>query len=221
MAFTPIVGKKFNADGSFRRYPGLTVICKIDPSSLESHVLRECQSRFESLPFANKFSFLPQSSFHMTAIELVNDQARTPELWSRHLPLDSSMTDVDEFITRAWKNLEKISGPRMTVHGFKTESTLGIHVEPSDEEQSENLKKFRDRAADATGVRKPGHDTYRFHITYAYKLEHLSDDENRRLLEESAVASEFLKGEIPVLTPGSPELCFYNDMSAFFPSIKR
>jgi hypothetical protein len=39
------------------------------------------------------------------------------------------------------------------------------------------LKEYRDEVVRRVGFRRPDHDTYRFHITIAYLIINLTDDE--------------------------------------------
>ena len=217
--YTFHVGKKFNEDCSFRKYPGLTVISKIN--TFESNILRECQQLFMELPFANKFSFLPQNSFHMTVFELMNDQMRIPAIWSKYLHLETPMTEVDNFITKVWSDIEKPEKIKMRIIGCKVGSVIVISLEPYTSEDYELLKDFRNITSEKTGVRKLNHDEYKYHISFAYKLEELDDDENFPINGMIRVVNERLLNDIPYIELKSPELCFYNDMSAFLPIIER
>lgn len=217
--YTFHVGKKFNEDCSFRKYPGLTVISKIN--TFESNILKECQQFFMDLPFANKFSFLPQNSFHMTVFELMNDQVRIPEIWSKYLHLETPMTEVDNFITKVWNDIEKPEKIKMRVTGCKVASVIVISLEPYTLEDYELLKDFRDITSEKTGVRKLNHDEYKYHISFAYKLEELDDEENSLINGIIRVVNEKLLKDIQYIELKSPELCFYNDMSAFLPIIER
>ncbi|MBU3102273.1 MULTISPECIES: DUF1868 domain-containing protein [Clostridium] len=219
--YTFHVGKKFNEDGSFRKFPGLTVISKVKINTFESNILNECQQYFMELPFANKFSFLPQNSLHMTVFELVNDQARIPEIWSKYLHLETPMNEVDNFITKVWNNIEKPEIIKMRITGCKVASVIVISLEPYTSEDYESLKDFRDITSEKTGVRKPNHDEYKYHISFAYKLEELDDEENLLINGIIRAINERLLKDISYIELKSPELCFYNDMSAFLPIIER
>jgi hypothetical protein len=219
--YTFHVGKKFNEDSSFRKYPGSTIISKIKFNTFESNILKECQQCFMELPFANKFSFLPQNSFHMTVFELMNDQVRTPEIWSKYLHLETPMTEVDNFITKVWNDIEKPEKIKMRITGCKVASVIVISLEPSTSEDYQLLKDFRDITSEKTGVRKLNHDEYKYHISFAYKLEELDYEESLLINEIISVVNERLLKDIPYIELKSPELCFYNDMSEFLPIIKR
>lgn len=213
--YTSHVGTKFFPDGRFRPYPGVTVICRIDENRTESRVLGECQARFKGPPFSGKFAFLPQSSFHMTAIELVSDQRREAVRWSKHLPLNAPMAEVNAFMERAWSEIEPPGQIQMRVSNCKVSTVIVVGLEPFTSEQARVLRGFRDEAAEKTGVRKPGHDTYRFHITLAYKLVVLDDEENARLQEEIDAVNRLLAEKMPTIELPQPELMFYHDMSTF------
>lgn len=168
--YTIHVGKKFNQDGSFRKYPGLTIISKIETDTIESNMLKQWQQELMEIPFAKKFAFLPPKSFHMTVFELLNDQAREGEIWSEKLPLDASMTIIDNFMTKAIKDLKRPDKIKMKVNGCISRSFIVVSLSPYSPEQFQVLKKYRDQLSEKTGLRKPNHDDYKYHISFAYKL---------------------------------------------------
>lgn len=214
--YTFHVGMKFHEDGSFKSYPGATIISKIKIHSIESSIINECQTVLKQLPFSNKFAFLPQDSFHMTVFELVNDRIREQEKWSKLLALDTPMDQVDQLLTEKFAALKKPDKIKMKIDGILTKSVIAISLQPYSQEQERVLHQFRENASEMTGVRKPGHDNYKFHITLAYKLIHLTEQEEQHLTNETANLCKHLNEKMPSIELDSPELTFYHDMSAFY-----
>ena len=63
---------KFDNDGNPLHWPGCTIICPIQESSLVSSLLSEVQENFKKIAPKKKYTFLPQSSFHMTLFDCCN-----------------------------------------------------------------------------------------------------------------------------------------------------
>ena len=102
-------GKKFSEGGRVLEFPGNTVICRISPQSKQFHLLVRIRQQLKAQPWAEKFFFLPPSSYHMTVFEGVCDQVRQPERWTVKLPLDAKLEEVDTFFVEAWKDVKKPS----------------------------------------------------------------------------------------------------------------
>ncbi|HJL94372.1 MAG TPA: hypothetical protein QF871_03980, partial [SAR324 cluster bacterium] len=62
------------------------------------------------------------------------------------------------------------------------------------------------------GIRFENHETYSFHITLAYILRKLKDDEIKKLIiYNSKLLEEFVK-KIPIIQIKKPELCTFENM---------
>ncbi|MCB0127614.1 MAG: DUF1868 domain-containing protein, partial [Caldilineaceae bacterium] len=98
--YTAEVGRKFHADGSPASFAGTTVISFVDVAAPIARMGTWLQEEIRQQPFADKFSILPPSSFHMTVIQLLNDQDRTPQRWTPHLALATPMDKICSFMGR-------------------------------------------------------------------------------------------------------------------------
>lgn len=206
---------KFNDDGSVKEYPGTTIISKIRCDAPEHVILTRVQDDFRALPISSKYGFLPSSSFHMTVAELLNDKSRQPGIWSKHLPLDLPFSEVLPFLRSKWPEIVKPRKISMVMNTLSHGDVLCLSLRPADGETMDELKDFRNAVAEKLGVKKPGHETYGFHITLAYRLFDLTDGEQNliattvnRLNKEYAIAEKRIEF-------AEPELCFYKDMSRF------
>ena len=85
---------------------------------------------------------------------------------------------------------------------------------PADDAQLQRIRRFRDAAADAIGLRLPGHDAYTCHITLAYtRLVPEGEDAGRlEQLTQRMNAYLALQGEFET-TP--PYMAYYDNMLAF------
>ncbi|MBN2545256.1 MAG: DUF1868 domain-containing protein [Spirochaetes bacterium] len=219
--YTSAVGKKFNHDGSFRKYPGITIISKIKKGSFESTVLKEQQSHFMKLPFADKFAFLPQESFHMTVFDLLKDQDRKKEDWSEFLKLDSPLNEIDNFMKIKFNEVKKPNKIKMKVKGCYITDFICVDLEPFSEKEFNKLKFYRDALSDKSGIKKPNHDTYKYHITLAHKIIELDQKEKLDAVCFLDKINDKFISDLPFIELGVPELCFFNDLSGFYSEINR
>jgi len=91
-----------------------------------------------------------------------------------------------------------------------------IRLRPADERQEKLLWDFRDRAADALGLRLPGHGEYRFHISLGY-VRVIPEGE---VAEKAARLKERVDAYIaaqPAFWTAAPYMAYYDDMYAFSP----
>ena len=101
----------------------------------------------------------------------------------------------------------------MSVIGFKPHvSSISVHVELRTAEENIAIRHLRDRLADVTKMRQKGYDKYRFHLTVAYILRYLSDEQEKELME---FLMKHFKDMPKELELGLPEFCRFEDMFAF------
>lgn len=213
--FTGAVGQKFNEDGSVRYFPGNTCISKISPDMPVYAGLVEVQGKLKALDTENKYGFLPPSSFHMTVIEGVCDQVRKPANWSSELPLDMPLPEVTEFVLERYRKLTPPEGIRMRIMRANFANLHTIRLEPADSATAQALREFRDQFATATGIRFPNHDNYAFHISLAYRLIEMTQEEERPFKELQDEMGPELRARYPVLEMRPPVLTRFDSMFRF------
>jgi hypothetical protein len=213
--YTGFVGQKFNEDGSVRGFPGNTVISKISPDMPIYAGLVETQRRLKALDSAGKYAFLPPSSLHMTVIEGVCDQVRTPEKWSSKLALDMPLPDVNRFVSDCYARLSPPESLSMRIARTYFGRLLLVILEPADALTAKSLADFRDQFARESGIRFPNHDDYTFHISLAYLLINMrADEESVFQAEQDEVLSD-LSSRFPVLELRKPDLTSFENMFRF------
>ena len=218
MTYGKDVGRKFYEDGSVRRYPGNTVVAPVTPASTAYDVMCHLRQTVIERGCDSHLILLPTDSYHMTIIRGVNDQIRDDAHWPAALAKDAPMSAVDDYMERAIMSAD-IPGPvRMRFdHVRMSASDVKVVVVPADEGEERKLLRFRDRAADAIGLRLPGHDSYVFHITLAYTRVIPEGEDETRFADLIKEFTEYVsdKGEFYV---SAPHVAFYDDMLRFSPT---
>lgn len=220
----PDVGRKFSADGRVLPFEGNTIICHLPQQGSGSEAFDALLDIYRALPggsWARKMTALPPSSYHMTIFGGANDKARRYPLWPAGLPLDMPMTECDRILgerLRAFRLGDEASPYRMRVNPEAPsagETPLTVRLLPADAGTEARLRRLRDRLAEATGIREPDHDRYRFHITLGYQFAALTPEEDAAWRGSLAVWKTMIAKRAPVILLGNPEYCLLKDMFAF------
>lgn len=213
--YTKHVGEKFHKDGSARYYPGNTIICYLTEDHPAYQAALWAQTQLKALNFANKYAFLPPSSFHMTIMGLILEELRKPVYWSEHLALDCPLPETDAYFVKQLQTLNAPSTIKMRYTDIHKNLHPSIRLEPETEDMNHQLRSYRDAVADATGVREPNHESYAFHISICYPLMHLSEAEQKTLKAVLDDMHKHLQETLTVFELGKPEFSLFDDMFAF------
>jgi len=89
---------------------------------------------------------------------------------------------------------------------------IGLDLAPLDADENAKLRGLRDRLADTLQIRKPDHETYGFHATFAYLIRYPTDAQKAQLL---ALLDPFLADLPASFTLGLPEFCTFENMHHF------
>jgi hypothetical protein len=214
-------GQKFSSDGKVQRYPGNTVICHIprpgacfdELGKTYATLRREIGSEV-----ARKFTWLPPDSYHVTIFDGVTNAFRLPGDWPQMLPLDASMDVCDQYVGERLRTLTLGFDPplRLVIDEGAIAGSLGtVPLRPIDEAENARLRDLRDRISAATGVRHAGHDSYRFHTSFAYYVSQFKPQEEKDYRAKFVNSVRRLRDAVPVLELGAPEYCLFEDMFAF------
>lgn len=215
--YTQEVGRKFHPDGTPRLFPGNTIICFVAPTSPIGMAAHAFQAALGQLPIGRKFALLPPASFHMTVMELLCDQVRTPERWSSWLSLDAPLAAIDAFFLERLPAVPAPDGLTVCVTGVAHPDNLWLTLQPADDSTGAALRAYRDAVANATGVRFPDHDTYRFHLSLAYRLIALDPDEEQQLAALVRTWQPRLQAAGNRIALPPPLLTGFDDMTRFVP----
>ena len=206
---------KFDPDGNVQPFPGNTIICHLSPSSEIYASMQVLYEKLKEHPLSHLYTMLPPSSWHMTVFEGALDKRREATYWPADLDLNASIADCTTLLEKKLESFDlQYETPfRFSVAGFKPlGSSISVHVEPRTAEENTAFRHLRDRLADVTKMRQIGHDKYRFHLTVAYLLRYLSNEQKTELMEFLIRHFEDMPKELEL---GLPEFCRFEDMFAF------
>ena len=183
---------KFDNDGNPLHWPGCTIICPIQESSLVSSLLSEVQENFKKIAPKKKYTFLPQSSFHMTLFDCCNVSTFKTTFWPNNIQETENYLEVANILSDRLKNYQFPSP--LTVKLNKFFGGFSTLLTPYSSKDEETLRNCRDDLSNILGIKFENHLRYVFHITLAYLLEPLTSTEVSRLIDlDFAVTSFFIK----------------------------
>ncbi|MBY5760268.1 DUF1868 domain-containing protein [Rhizobium leguminosarum] len=209
------VGQKFDVDGAVRPFAGNTIICHLNETSPLQEPLKALYAELETSRLAALYTLLPPSSWHMTVFEGICDQVRKPEYWPSELPLDASLTECNAFFEDRLNDFDcDFRAPiRMSISSFRPlVDGISLKLTPIDAAEEIRLRGFRNQLADVLTLRPPGHDDYVFHLSIAYLIRHLTEDQGAELSALQARAFDAMPAEFEL---GAPEFCHFGDMFEF------
>ena len=218
MTYGSTIGMKFYPDGSVREFKGNTVVADVIPGSRAFATMQQLRQMVIDAGLTDHLILLPEDSYHMTYISGLNDQQRIDDFWPDALSREASMDEADDYATAAIEKAQ-IPGParmRFADVGWCKGCCI-IRLAPADAAQHETLFGFRERAADALGVRRPNHEKYRVHITLGYTrvVAEGEAELRRKALVEKMNA---LLASQPEFLTDRPYMAYFDDMHAFSPT---
>ena len=204
---------KFDNDGNPLHWPGCTIICPIQENSLVSSLLAEVQENFKEIAPNRKYTFLPQSSFHMTLFDCCNVSTFKTSYWPDSIQDTQNYLEIANILSDRLKNYQFPNSLAVRLNkffgGFSTLLT------PYSSKDEEILRNCRDDLSNLLGIKFENHLRYTFHITLAYILEPLTLEEVSRLIGLEKKMNKKFKNEIPLMNLPQPEICVFNDMYKF------
>ena len=188
---------KFDNDGNPLHWPGCTIICPIQESSLVSSSLSEVQENFKEIAPKKKYTFLPQSSFHMTLFDCCNVSTFKSSFWPKNIQETENYLEVANILSDRLKNYQFPSP--LTVKLNKFFGGFSTLLTPYSSKDEETLRSCRDDLSNLLGIKFENHLRYTFHITLAYLLEPLTLEEVNRLIDLENKMNKKFKNEIPLI----------------------
>ncbi len=213
--FGQAVGHKFNSDGSVRNFPGNTIICLLDHSTDVFRRVKEQKDFLACSPAGGCITVLPDESLHMTAIEGVCDKVRERPYWTDRFPLDAPLSEIDDFLEEQWKKIPPLGVVRMRFDQLWMDSGICIGLYPDHYEDDKRIRDWRDFVSNITGLRFPGHDRYRFHISLAYGIRMPDEKEDAFLETLKKKFDRMCKEAVFTFEVPEPSLTFFDGMFFF------
>ena len=179
--------------------------------------LRQLYDELAASPLAPLFALLPPESWHMTVLEGVCEQVRTPGYWPHDLPADAPLEQCTALFTEKLKKFDigDDGEPpyRMAVAGFSSFTVgIGIALRAQTADEEARLRGLRGRLSDTLQIRHPHHDLYGLHISMAYFLRYLDPQQTSEL---SQLLQEHLEAMPKEFELGAPEFCTFENMFSF------
>jgi hypothetical protein len=206
------LGIRYDAQGRFLPEPGNTVVCHLERRSPSESAIFAVRERMMTMPGADCLAFTPAPSLHMTLFQGVIDSRRTLPYWPADIPLQTRIEDMTRrFLTR----LDGFDGSGPFEVRITEVTPTGLTVEGATEADRQVMQGWRNELSHAFGYRHPDHETYSFHITFAYPIRGLPDaraGEWQAFLDESLA---FLQREAPIAALRNPAFCQFRTMEHF------
>ena len=206
------LGTRYDASGNFLPEPGNTAVSHLVKDSPSEAAIIEVRERMLAMPDADRLAFTPISSLHMTLFQGIIEYRRRLPYWPSDVPLDTGIDDM----TRLY--LERLQGfegrGAFNIRVVEVVPT-GLTVAGATQEDRQILKAWRDALSVPFGYRHPDHDTYVFHITFAYQIRRLADERAAAWQELFDDCLSFLEREAPVIELKAPAFCSFGDMKHF------
>ncbi|MDM9624391.1 DUF1868 domain-containing protein [Rhizobium sp. S152] len=206
------LGTRYGSDGHFLREPGNTVVSHLVEGTSSQRAVIEARQAQLDMPEASQFAFTPISSLHMTLFQGIIEYRRALPYWPGDIALDTpidSMTDVFHDRLRTFAAPEPFNVEAIAV------TPAGLTVAGATQEDRRIMKDWRDALAGFFGYRHPDHDSYVFHITFAYPVRWLDDAALPAWQDMLDRTLEDLRRKAPVIALRPPAFCAFEDMNHF------
>lgn len=214
-AYLANIGNKFEPDGSVRAFPGNTIISFIDHDAPIFALFAHVRAMLQESGASDCFSFMPDDSIHMTVFEGVCSQWREPQLWTNLLPTDAPLEDVDKLFEAKFRQAPKLGPVRMRAVGVKSDGGYGISLLPRTQEDAARLAAYRDAMSALLGIRFPGHDEYKYHISICYGVKAPTAQQEEALDRFEGRAAGYIAAQGMEFDVAEPYMTYFRHMFAF------
>ncbi|PLK72296.1 DUF1868 domain-containing protein [Rhizobium sp. TH135] len=208
----PHLGIRYDTTGRFLTERGNTVVCHLVEGSESAAAILEARTRYTSMPRADKLAFTAPSSLHMTLFQGIIETRRALPYWPGDVPVETPVDDMTGIFMDRLAHFR--SGQAFAVE-VKHATPLGLVVDGVTDDDRAVLKDWRDRLADLLGYRHPDHETYAFHITFAYMIERFDDATLSAWIPFLEEVAADIRRRAPVIELRAPAFCAFDDMNHF------
>lgn len=208
----PHLGIRYDTTGRFLTERGNTVVCHLVEGSEPAAAILEARTRYMELPGADNLAFTASSSLHMTLFQGIIETRRALPYWPGDVPVETPVDDMTGIFMDRLAHFRP--GETFSVE-VKHATPLGLVVDGVTDADRAVLKDWRDRLADLLGYRHPDHETYAFHITFAYMIERFDDETLLAWIPFLKEVAADIRRRAPVIELQAPAFCTFDDMNHF------
>jgi hypothetical protein len=204
---------KFDDKGTPLPFPGCTIICNIPLNSHLSDQIISFQKKMKNFNPEQTYFYLPPSSFHMTLFDCCNLNTKNTNYWPSNIDPNMDYKDVAVELNKRIQNYifpEKLNLKlKMFFGGYS------IILEPFSEKDEKILRNCRNELSSLLKIKFENHQRYTFHITLAYILRELKEDEIKKLLKFNKDLFQEFDKEFPKIVLNKPEMSTFENMLEF------
>lgn len=208
----PHHGIRYDSSGRFLTERGNTVVCHLVEGSESAAAILEARARYTTMPGADKLAFTAPASLHMTLFQGIIETRRALPYWPGDVPVE---TPVDDMTGIFMDRLAHFRPGKAFAVEVKHATPLGLVVDGVTDDDRAALRDWRNRLADLLGYRHPDHETYAFHITFAYMIERFDDETLAAWLPFLEEVAADIRRRAPVIELRAPAFCAFDDMNHF------
>ena len=204
---------KFDEKGNPLFFPGCTIIFNIPIDTDLSSEIFKFQNKLRELNPPKTYFYLPRSSFHMTLFDCCNLNTENTEYWPKNI---NNNLNYNEIANKLSKRIQNYSLPnKVNLKLNKFYGGYSMILEPFSEEDENILRNCRDELSKLLKIKFKNHQKYTFHITLAYILRKLTQEEINNLLKVNKnLLDEFVK-KFPKIVLKDPTVCTFENMLEF------
>ena len=201
---------KFDNSGKPLPFPGCSIICKIPIKSDLFYEIKLLQSKYKEFNPDQAYTYLPHTSFHMTLFDCCNINTLNTQYWPDNITKDNNYKIISNLLSKRIKDLK--FPEKFNLKLKKLFGGYSIVLEGNTKKDEKIIRDYRNKLSTLLGIRFENHETYSFHITLAYILRKLKDDEIKKLIIYNSKLLEGFFKKIPIIQIKKPELCTFENM---------
>ncbi|WP_292714718.1 DUF1868 domain-containing protein [Mesorhizobium sp.] len=206
------LGTRYDTSGNFLNEPGNTVVCHLASGSASKAVVIEVRERMRAMADADRLAFTPISSLHMTLFQGIIEYRRRLSYWPEDMSLDTSIDDMTRLYVERLKGFQGCGAFNVRVVDVVP---TGLTVAGASDEDERIMRAWRDALSVTFGYRHPDHDSYTFHMTFAYQIRRLDDERASQWQQLFDDCLSLLARQAPVIELRPPAFCSFKDMKHF------
>ena len=204
---------KFDHNGKPLAFPGCSIISKIPIKSDLFYEIKLLQLKYKDLNPDKAYTYLPETSFHMTLFDCCNINTFNTQYWPKNIVEDNNFEKIAYVLSKRIKNLK--FPDKFDLKLKKLFGGYSMILEGNTKKDEKIIRDYRNKLSDLLGIRFENHETYSFHITLAYILRKLKDDEIKKVIKINFRLLEGFVKKFPIILIEKPELCTFENMYEF------